>query len=181
MHLQSMERLASGKELRFQRMFQVWAYTTSHDQLLLRSTRDRTLPTRLDILFKQVGWMVLPPSFPSLTVREADETILHSMSPAPDTDLLRNRRLYLLDGGERRGIVAAREVEWHEDQCAFDEPSPLLNFFPALGIGTLTAEEAEARLRLAPEEESRIRALFRHPSESVRRATEMFLKACKKS
>jgi hypothetical protein len=57
---------------REERIFQVWAYTVSHGQLLLRSTKTETFPTRVEVLFKDVKALQLPTLLDGLVVTEAD-------------------------------------------------------------------------------------------------------------
>ncbi|MBM6402650.1 hypothetical protein JQN72_00115 [Phycicoccus sp. CSK15P-2] len=53
------------------RHFQLWLYSVSHAQLLLRSTKGRNADSRVDVLFKGVAALNLPTSFDGLRVREA--------------------------------------------------------------------------------------------------------------
>ena len=41
------------------RFFQIWRYTVSHRQLLLRSTKSDVAHTRIEILFKDVSLMLM--------------------------------------------------------------------------------------------------------------------------
>lgn len=51
-------------------MFEVWHYTVSHRQLLIRSNKESMFPTRLEILFKDVAFMVLPLVMKGVTITE---------------------------------------------------------------------------------------------------------------
>ena len=59
--------------VRFSGQFQLWGYTVSHGQLLLRSTRSELRPTQIDVLFKNVGYIQLPVLLedPEVTLSEA--------------------------------------------------------------------------------------------------------------
>jgi hypothetical protein len=46
--------------IRFERRFQLWYFTVSHGLLLLRSNRDSSLGTRLDVMFRGVIEMKVP-------------------------------------------------------------------------------------------------------------------------
>src|SRR5436853_5977710 len=53
-----------------ERHFQIWRYTTSLRQLLLRSTREQGHPTRIDVLFVNVQYVKLPTSLAGLVIYE---------------------------------------------------------------------------------------------------------------
>ena len=68
-----MSHAMTGRVIDFpERMFQVWGYTVSHRQLLLRSTKSETLSTRVDVLFKNVKAMCLPTLMDGLVIELAD-------------------------------------------------------------------------------------------------------------
>ena len=51
----------------FPRRFQIWLYSVSHGQLLLRSNRSGEFSTRIDVLFKNVAAIELPTAFDGLS------------------------------------------------------------------------------------------------------------------
>jgi hypothetical protein len=55
------------------RGFQLWAFTISHGQLLLRSPRGHGGPTRVDVLFKPVRSMNLPTRMDGLCVERVQD------------------------------------------------------------------------------------------------------------
>jgi hypothetical protein len=59
----------SNTRLEYDRPFQVWAYTVSHGQLLLRSPSDKEYRTQVDVLFKNVSAMLVRDSYPRVRVR----------------------------------------------------------------------------------------------------------------
>lgn len=107
-----------SQEYKFSRMFQVWAYLVSHGQLLLRSTKAAGVPTRIDILFKDVAAMKLPARFETLTI-----SIVAKHPEELDPDLVRSRTFFRLSGPRFEGYVVAGSMTQSEDQREFDEPS----------------------------------------------------------
>lgn len=102
--------------------FQVWSYTVSHGQLLLRRTKSREHPTRFDVLFSNVAYMGLATVFDELDLSEADISVF----PALGALSLSDRVIYAVRGINAEGIVIAGSVVWHEDQGDYDDPSHLL-------------------------------------------------------
>ena len=114
----------SGAIISFQRNFQVWLYSVSHGQLLLRSNRtedfstpiDVVFNTRIDVLFKNVAAMALPTLFdgPSVAETATDE--------APDLNIqlgawpIQNRKVFAIWGANFSGYVVAGAVFWREDE-----------------------------------------------------------------
>ena len=88
------------------RYFQVWHFTVSHTQLLLRSNRDDNHPTRVEVLFKGVQRLDIPSSFDGLHVR-------------------RDRGRYALGGRGWVGSVFALAMFAVEDEGEYSTPSSL--------------------------------------------------------
>jgi hypothetical protein len=108
----------------YDRRFQVWKYTVGHSQLLLRSTKSPDHATRVDVLFKGVAEFRLPTSFDGLSIREIpkddrQETAnLHLLtSLSPDT------RVFVIQGNDFSGYVAALAALHHEDEGEYYAPS----------------------------------------------------------
>jgi len=53
-------------------MFELWRYTVSHHQLLMRSNKGNSSSTRLEVLFKDVGFMAVPPVMKGFTITRCD-------------------------------------------------------------------------------------------------------------
>jgi len=107
------------------RRFQVWEYTVSHAQLLLRSVRDEGNPTRIDLLFKNVGFVALPASFDVDSIEELtdDHPVL---SGALAREALRgDRRGFMLRSRPQDGVVVAGVMVSAEDELESHEPSAL--------------------------------------------------------
>lgn len=109
------------------RMVQLWSYTVSHSQLLLRATKDRDHATRVDVLFKGVGAMEIPSVMAALTVREAEPEEREAILDSTSVDMPEERRCFVLEGPDYRGWVVAGAVVSVEDEGEYFEPSPLLD------------------------------------------------------
>jgi hypothetical protein len=107
-----------------EREFQIWKYTVGHSQLLLRSTKSPTSPTRIDVLFKGVAQFHLPTSFTGLSIAEgtgADVKRLCSLHASPSLD--KDVKVFTIKGVDFVGYVAALVVFSHEDEGEYDDPS----------------------------------------------------------
>jgi hypothetical protein len=91
-----------------ERMFQIWKYTVGHSQLLLRSTKSPTSPTRIDVLFKGVTQFHLPTSFAGLSLAEGTDAEVRQLcilreSPRFGKDV----KVFTVKGSDFLGYVAA--------------------------------------------------------------------------
>lgn len=113
--------------IEFQRPFQVWQYTVSLGQLLLRSVQDKAHSTQVDVLFMGVSGMKLPTYFQGLQVHhgEIEETAAIGLSSG-SYDLLK-QKLYKLSGSGWSGSILATVMAWVEDQSEYHEPSKLMS------------------------------------------------------
>lgn len=107
----------------FPRRFQIWSYQIGHGQLLLRSTKDDKHPTRIDILFKDVGAIHLPALFDGLTITEATENEAHDRASQMHSLNLNSRKMFLVTGSGFSGYVLAGLVVWHEDELEYYDKS----------------------------------------------------------
>lgn len=112
--------------LELSRMVQVWSYTVSHSQLLLRAAKDGEHPTRVDVLFKGVGAMSLPTVMPDASIREAEPDERASILASTSIDMPEERRCYVLEGAGFSGWVLAGVVVFVEDEGDYFDTSPLL-------------------------------------------------------
>lgn len=88
-------------------MFQMWRYTVSHGQLLLRSTKeDGEQTTRIDILFKGVRRIDMPTLTNGLRIKPA------------------RKRAFSVSGDGWKGSVSALGGWVREDEGDYAEPSP---------------------------------------------------------
>jgi hypothetical protein len=103
------------------RTFRLWAYTVSHAQLLLRSTRTESHPTRIEVLFKDVRYVALPTTMEGIAVYRCDA----SEVPPELATLSPDGPWFRVGSGDVMGYVAGiafvreDELEYH-DPSAFD-------------------------------------------------------------
>ena len=107
------------------RRFELWRYAVSHGQLLLRANPDDTSPERVEVLFKDVVWLVLPVWLDGLTLSETGPALLAEFGAgaAAAVRLRSDRRVYLLEGTGYRGAVVAGAAYVHADREAYHAPS----------------------------------------------------------
>lgn len=105
------------------RRFRIWEYTVGHKQLLLRSTKDPGLSTRIDVLFKNVAAIHLCTSLDGLTISKvADgENIDPPLGIRPE--ILDGMNLYIVRGAGFTGYVIAGVMGWHEDEGEYHDRS----------------------------------------------------------
>jgi hypothetical protein len=115
------------------RQFQVWAYTVSHGQLLLRSTKTEEMPTRIDILFKPVSFMELPTLFHGITVCEVEsgdaDGILGRIQASEYHIIYKHQKVYKLSSGDVVAYVVASAFVVHEDDGEYYDRSALFHQF----------------------------------------------------
>jgi len=105
--------------------FQLWLYTVSHGQLLLRSTASSTRDTQVDVLFKDVGLVYLATSLSDIEVLAGDESHLPK-----GMHLLGGRNIFVVRAREFSGVVTAGVVLHFEGRGSHNDPSPLIPTFP---------------------------------------------------
>ena len=105
------------------RKFQVWEYTVGHKQLLLRSTKDRELDTRIDLFFKDVGAIVLPTTLNGVSIRQAVDREDVELRKKYEAEAFNGRTAYLIWNRNIEGCVIAATFAWHEDRGEYDDPS----------------------------------------------------------
>lgn len=107
------------------RKFQVWGYTVSHAQLLLRSVQESGTPRRVDVLFKGVEYVSLTTSFDASQIEEAGTSDMARFDSAAGELLARmpGRSPYLLSGPSGERLVVAAAVFVHEDELDYFDRS----------------------------------------------------------
>jgi hypothetical protein len=111
----------------FDREFQIWNYTTSHGQLLLRSPKAAGRPTRVDVLFSDVRAIELRASLPTLAIEEVEPNDVAERATKPSDTMESGHKIFLLKCSDWIGCVVAGAVHWHEDQAEYGQPSALLS------------------------------------------------------
>jgi hypothetical protein len=106
------------------RLFQVWSYSVSHSELLLRSTKSSHDTTRVDVLYKGVKEMSLRVSSPKLQIAKASheeierlQTLLHRPLGSSDA------AVFIIKEGDFLGYVVALTCFLHEDSRGYNDPS----------------------------------------------------------
>jgi hypothetical protein len=106
----------------FPRPFQVWLYSVSHGQLLLRSNRSESLTARVDVLFRDVAAIGLPTIFEGLSVVETSADQVRDLYIHLGSLPLQHRKVFVIRGTNFTGHVVAGAIFWHEDAgYHFDE------------------------------------------------------------
>lgn len=103
------------------RVFQIWSYSVGHSQLLLRSNIDNNNDTRLEVLFKDVGFLSLPVLMNGLDICDIGNDVPDGMM-APD----RIMTWYRISTTAFSGYVSAGSVAVNEDYLEYYDPSPLI-------------------------------------------------------
>src|SRR5579885_2951466 len=121
------------KELvRFEGPFQIWKYTVSHSELLLRRTRSegteyKKFKTRVDVFFKPVAYLQLPSGFNGLKLEEMEPGEIDL-----PYKLKRDEKIFRLTGENYIGYVVAYLALWDEAEKSFSDPSKF-DFSPEKG------------------------------------------------
>lgn len=89
-----------------ERVFRLWHYTATRNQLLLRSLPGDGYQTRVDLWFASVSHVELPVRMPKIEITQ-DESAFH------------------LTGDGWSGIVIAKQFAYQEDDGQYDDPSQL--------------------------------------------------------
>jgi hypothetical protein len=124
----SRERIRAflGAAFESPRMFEIWEYTTSHAQRLLRSTKSDISPTRIDVLFKNVKVMNLVTGLDGLAIRQATED--ERLRFANEAALHSDQPFWVVESTSFRGYVGASLMLTHEDDGEYNDPSALLPY-----------------------------------------------------
>jgi len=108
----------------FDRSFSVWRYEVGHGQLLLRSPKADQLPTRVDVGFKNVGYIQLPMLMDTLAIRVGSlDDLPEDVRKVLD---LQHQEVYVLNAGGVKGLVVAGYGAWREDDGEYNDLSLVL-------------------------------------------------------
>lgn len=107
------------------RRFQVWSYSVSHSQLLIRSVKEGSHDTVVDVLFKGVSFLQLHTWLDGLVIVEVEPSASNCPEMAAE-----GRRVFEVRTRDTCGHVVAGSV-WHtEFDGSHGDPSPLIPRFP---------------------------------------------------
>ena len=109
--------------LDFRRPFQIWVYSVSHGQLLLRSNKSGIYETRIDVLFKNVSYMNIATNLDVLMIRQVEYHFIKEIGAPVDGDAVKNRNFYELRSNGNKGYIFSGSVNWHEDNGSHYEAS----------------------------------------------------------
>ena len=109
--------------LEFTGLFQVWSYTVSHGQLLLRSTKHKSRATQTDVLFKNVALMQLATQYDDLRIAK----VLPLRLPEIAVGAVIDHNYYRLTGSNGVGLVVAGTVISNESDREYYESSSLVD------------------------------------------------------
>ena len=108
-------------EYQSDRFFELWSYTASHGQLLLRANKTNVLTTRVEILFKDVLVLNLVAWLKGISI----DTIPHIQGSLGTLDI-GDRNLYRVSTESFTGSLVAASFYVHEDDLDYHAPSALL-------------------------------------------------------
>ena len=97
-----------------ERKFQVWAYTVSHRQLLLRSVKSATDQTRINLLFKNVRALNLISTLQGIRIEASDQAS--------------DKTRYEIESLNFSGFVLASAFAHRTDDQEYGAPSPFAGF-----------------------------------------------------
>ncbi len=106
--------------LQSNRPFQLWAYSVSHGQLLIRSARSREDPKNIDVAFFGVTRSDIPSGFFGLSIDEAS-TQETEIVFRPMGDVSQDDHLYRLRTGDKSFFVAAAAILVSENSLDYRE------------------------------------------------------------
>jgi hypothetical protein len=103
------------------RKFQLWSYAASHGCALIRSPRDETLSTNLDLACWGVEYLSAPRQIDGLSIVQATEDDVAACSPYVKRDLRPDDLLVFETQGARcRIVMAAYKVSENDEDIFFD-------------------------------------------------------------
>ncbi|MEV6415517.1 hypothetical protein [Kribbella sp. NPDC051718] len=116
--LNTHQQLVPGTELfRSNRPFQLWAYTVSHSQLLLRSSSTDSDDTTIDVLFKPITVLKIRHVYDGLVIRCATEEEAGRIREATPgiTFSDHDDRVFTLECADGTDYVVGAAIGWQED------------------------------------------------------------------
>jgi hypothetical protein len=105
------------------RFFELWKFTASHGQLLLRANNTNVATTRVEILFKGVLVLNLTARLKGLSIDAEQRLQVRDFLGSID---IGGRNFYRVATADFTGYVVAASFYVHEDDLDYDAPSALL-------------------------------------------------------
>ncbi len=124
---------------RSDRTFQVWSYSVSHGQLLLRSPKDQVHQTRIDLLFSQTSSINLPMVVRGIDIKHVRVGVTRGEDGAasnPSSSAVPNEIVFEIRCAEIVGQVRAVDFRHLEDTGEYHEPSQLMTPLAPSGLGS---------------------------------------------
>jgi hypothetical protein len=112
------------------RPFQQWRWNVGHSELLLRSNKDASNSTRIEILFKPVDALKIRALMNGLRIVEVDDSEAEAIRLDAALDeksmpaISRQSRIYAVESGVFRGYIVAAVIFVHEDDLEYYAPTP---------------------------------------------------------
>ncbi len=124
---------------RSDRTFQVWSYSVSHGQLLLRSPKDQEHKTRIDLLFSETKLINLPVVLRGIEIKHVPVRLPRGENrrinePRSSSDP--NEKAFEIKCGEIDGQVRAIEFRHLEDTGEYHQPSQLMTPLAPSGLSS---------------------------------------------
>lgn len=109
------------------RKFTLFGYHASHGILLLRSGKNQNVPTRIDVLFKDVRALEIRAWIDHLGIEEQELSFLEDFKSNPHSMAEPGNRAYRVSGSGWFGYVLAGTVSVREDDLELTEKSSFPN------------------------------------------------------
>jgi hypothetical protein len=113
----------SRERITFSRRFQLWRYSPTHSQLLVRSNNWNVFSTRIDVLFKNVAAVELAASLEDMSIIEASPDEAFELKSRLGRLIGLGQKLFLIRCSNFSGYVVAGAVFWHEDEGEVSDDS----------------------------------------------------------
>jgi hypothetical protein len=100
---------------RFERQFAVWAYSVSHQRLMLRAVKDEAHATRVDVVFYGVEFLNMPTELGRLELYESDDAPLRAGGT----------KTYRVLSDQEESSIVASYAGFEETSLEYHQPSPI--------------------------------------------------------
>jgi hypothetical protein len=113
-------------KVKYERKFQIWFYTVSHAQIILRCVKDGAHDSQVDFLFKNVHFINSPAYGDNIEISEAGSDEAMRVNEEHEIPDYLNARVFILKSGNLSGYIIAGHFECVESNADFYEESALL-------------------------------------------------------